>query len=216
MPTIPGGPPETPTPTVFVVDDEEAVRDSLRWLIESVGIPVRAYTTAAEFLRDYDPAQPGCLVLDVRMPGMSGLDLQEELARRGAELPTIVITAHAEVPMAVRAVKAGAVDFIQKPFSDQLLLDRVRQALEIDRQDRETRQRREEARRRIAILTAREREVLELVVSGRSNKEAAATLGVATKTIEVHRARVMEKMQVDSVAELVIACVLAGALRENP
>ena len=201
---------------VFVVDDEQAVRDSLRWLIESVGIPVRAYPTAADFLRDYDAAQPGCLVLDVRMPGMSGLDLQEELARRGAVLPTIVITAHAEVPMAVQAVKAGAVDFIQKPFSDQLLLDRVRQALEIDRQDREARQRREDARRRIATLTAREREVLELVVAGRSNKEAAAILGVATKTIEVHRAHVMEKMQVTSVAELVRACISAGAVRENP
>jgi FixJ family two-component response regulator len=201
---------------VFVVDDEQAVRDSLRWLLESVGLSVRSYPTAADFLHDYDAAQPGCLVLDVRMPGMSGLDLQEELARRGAELPTIVITAHAEVPMAVRAVKAGAVDFIQKPFSDQLLLDRVRQALEIDRQDREARQRREEARRRLATLTVRERDVLELVAAGRSNKEAAATLGVATKTIEVHRSRVMEKMEVDSVAELVLACILAGALRENP
>jgi two-component system, LuxR family, response regulator FixJ len=201
---------------VFLVDDEQAVRDSLRWLLESVGLSVRSYATATDFLHDYDAAQPGCLVLDVRMPGMSGLDLQEELARRGAALPTIVITAYAEVPMAVRAVKAGAVDFIQKPFSDQLLLDRVRQALEIDRQDREARQRREEARRRLATLTARERDVLELVAAGRSNKEAAATLGVATKTIEVHRARVMEKMQVDSVAELVLACIQAGALRENP
>ena len=201
---------------VFVVDDEEPVRDSLRWLLESVGLSVRCYPKAADFLHDYDAAQPGCLVLDVRMPGMSGLDLQEELARRGAELPTIVITAHGEVPMAVRAVKAGAVDFIQKPFSDQLLLDRVRQALEIDRQDREARQRREEARRRLATLTVRERAVLELVAAGRSNKEAAATLGVATKTIEVHRSRVMEKMEVDSVAELVLACILAGALRENP
>lgn len=201
---------------VFVVDDEQVVRDSLRWLLESVGLPVRAYPTAADFLRDYDTTQPGCLVLDVRMPGMSGLDLQEELARRGAELPTIVITAHAEVPMAVRAVKAGALDFIQKPFSDQLLLDRVRQALEIDRQDREARQRREDARRRLATLTTRERDVLERIVAGRSNKEAAAALGLSIKTIEVHRAHVMQKMEVDSVAELVLACILAGAIRENP
>ena len=205
-----------PEPAVFVFDDDRAMRESLRWLLESVGLTVRTYANAAEFLREYEPTQPGCLVLDVRMPGMSGLDLQAELVRRGAGLPTIVVTGHAEVPMAVRAVKAGAVDFIEKPFSDQLLLDRVRQALELDRQDREVRRRREEARRRLESLTAREREVLGLVVAGKANKEIAAALGLSPKTVEVHRAHVMSKMAVDSLAELIRVAILAGAMRENP
>ena len=205
-----------PEPTVFVVDDDRAMRESLSWLLDSVGLHVRSYATAADFLADHDPAQPGCLVLDVRMPGMSGLDLQAELARRGVELPTIVITGHAEVSMAVRAVKSGAIDFIEKPFSDQLLLDRVRQALEIDRQAREVRSRREDARRRLATLTAREREVLNLVVAGRANKEIAFELGVSPKTVEVHRAHVMSKMCVDSLAELIRVTLLAGEIRENP
>ena len=205
-----------PEPTVFVVDDDRAMRDSLSWLLDSVGLRVRSYATAAEFLADHDPAQPGCLVLDVRMPGMSGLDLQAELARRGVELPTIVITGHAEVSMAVRAVKAGALDFIEKPFSDQLLLDRVRQALEIDLEVREVRRRREDALRRLATLTAREREVLDLVVAGKANKEIASALGVSPKTVEVHRAHVMSKMCVDSLAELIRLTLLAGEIRENP
>jgi two-component system, LuxR family, response regulator FixJ len=205
-----------PEPTVFVVDDDRAMRESLSWLLDSVGLHVRSYATAADFLADYDPAQPGCLVLDVRMPGMSGLDLQAELARRGVELPTIVITGHAEVSMAVRAVKSGAIDFIEKPFSDQLLLDRVRQALEMDRQAREVRTRRDDARRRLATLTAREREVLNLVVAGRANKEIASELGVSPKTVEVHRAHVMSKMCVDSLAELIRLTLLAGEIRENP
>jgi FixJ family two-component response regulator len=205
-----------PEPIVFVVDDDRAMRESLSWLLDSVGLRVRSYATAADFLADHDPAQPGCLVLDVRMPGMSGLDLQAELARRGVELPTIVITGHAEVSMAVRAVKAGAIDFIEKPFSDQLLLDRVRQALEVDLEAREVRRRREDARRRLATLTQREREVLNLVVAGRSNKEIASELGVATKTVEVHRAHVMSKMCVDSLAELIRITLLAGQIRENP
>ena len=205
-----------PEPTVFVVDDDRAMRESLSWLLDSVGLRVRSYATAAEFLADHDPAQPGCLVLDVRMPGMSGLDLQAELARRGVELPTIVITGHAEVSMAVRAVKAGAIDFIEKPFSDQLLLDRVRQALEIDLEVREVRRRREDALRRLATLTAREREVLNLVVAGKQNKEVASELGVSPKTVEVHRAHVMSKMCVDSLAELIRITLLAGEIRENP
>ena len=205
-----------PEPTVFVVDDDRAMRESLTWLLDSVGLRVRSYATAADFLAEHDPAQPGCLVLDVRMPGMSGLDLQAELARRGVELPTIVITGHAEVSMAVRAVKAGAIDFIEKPFSDQLLLDHVRQALEIDLQAREARRRREDARRRLATLTTREREVLNLVVAGKANKEIASALGVSTKTVEVHRAHVMSKMCVDSLAELIRITLLAGEIRENP
>jgi len=205
-----------PESIVFVVDDDRAIRDSLSWLLNSVGLSVRAYAKAADFLADHDPSQPGCLVLDVRMPGMSGLDLQAELARRGVELPTIVITGHAEVSMAVRAVKAGAIDFIEKPFSDQLLLDRVRQALEIDLEAREVRRRREDARRRLATLTTREREVLNLVVAGKANKEIASALGVSPKTVEVHRAHVMSKMCVDSLAELIRVTLLAGEIRENP
>jgi FixJ family two-component response regulator len=205
-----------PEPIVFVVDDDRAMRESLRWLLESVGLTVRTYANAADFLREYEPTQPGCLVLDVRMPGMSGLDLQADLVRRGAGLPTIVVTGHAEVPMAVRAVKAGAVDFIEKPFSDQLLLDRVRQALEIDRLEREVRRRREEARRRLELLTTREREVLMLVAAGKANKEIAAELGLSPKTVEVHRSHVMSKMSVDSLAELIRVAILAGAIRENP
>ncbi|HXJ32568.1 MAG TPA: response regulator [Candidatus Eisenbacteria bacterium] len=196
-------------PVVFVVDDDPAMRDSLRWLIESTGVRVETYPDAQTFLDAVRSDMPGCLVLDVRMPGMSGLDLQSELARRGIGLPTIVVTGHAEVPMAVRAVKAGALDFIEKPFSDQLLLDRVRQGIEMDRHEREARERRGEAVRRLGLLTQREREVLDLVVAGKPNKEIAVVLRLSPKTVEVHRAHVMEKMQASSVAELVRLAILA-------
>lgn len=198
-------------PVVFVVDDDPAMRDSLRWLIESTGLNVETFGDAQTFLARIRPDLPGCLVLDVRMPGMSGLDLQAELTRRGIGLPTIVVTGHAEVPMAVRAVKAGAIDFIEKPFSDQLLLDRVRQGIEMDRLEREGRARRADVLRRMSLLTQREREVLDLVVAGRANKEIAATLRLSPKTVEVHRAHVMEKMQASSVAELVRLALFAQA-----
>src|SRR5262245_25208002 len=191
------------------------MRDSLRWLIESTGLRVETYGDANTFLEAIRPDVPGCVVLDVRMPGMSGLDLQSELARRGIGLPTILITGHAEVPSAVRAVKAGAIDFIEKPFSDEVLLDRVRQGIEMDRQEREARERRAEVVRRLGLLTQREREVLELVVAGRPNKEIAATLGLSPKTVEVHRAHVMEKMQATSVAELVRLALIAHAARPD-
>ena len=190
-------------PVVFVVDDDPAMRDSLRWLIESTGLNVETFGDAQTFLARIRPELPGCLVLDVRMPGMSGLDLQAELVRRGIGLPTIVVTGHAEVPMAVRAVKAGAIDFIEKPFSDQLLLDRVRQGIEMDRLERDGRARRADVLRRMSLLTQREREVFDLVVAGRANKEIAATLRLSPKTVEVHRAHVMEKMQAKTVADLV-------------
>lgn len=199
------------SPVVFVVDDDPAMRDSLRWLIESTGVQVETFADAQTFLARIRPDVPGCLVLDVRMPGMSGLDLQAELARRGIGLPTIVVTGHAEVPMAVRAVKAGAIDFIEKPFSDQLLLDRVRQGIEMDRLEREGRARRADVLRRLSLLTQREREVLDLVVAGRANKEIAAALHLSPKTVEVHRAHVMEKMQASSVAELVRLALFAQA-----
>ncbi len=188
---------------VFVVDDDAAVCDSLRFLIESVGLQVRTFSSADEFLAAYTPDQPGCLVLDIRMPGMSGLELQEQLAKRGYTLPVIIITAHGDVPSAVRAMHAGAVDFMSKPFNDQSLLDRVHQALAKD-----ARTRRDEAVRaaiaaKVALLTPREREVMDLVVSGMSNKGIAAQLQLSAKTVETHRARVMEKMEAGSVAELV-------------
>jgi FixJ family two-component response regulator len=198
-------------PVVFVVDDDPAMRDSLRWLIESTGLLVETFADAQAFLARIGPELPGCLILDVRMPGMSGIDLQTELARRGIGLPTIVVTGHAEVPMAVRAVKAGAIDFIEKPFSDQLLLDRVRQGIDMDRRERDGRARRGEVLRRMGLLTQREREVLDLVVAGKPNKEIAATLHLSPKTVEVHRAHVMEKMQASSVAELVRLSLFAQA-----
>ncbi len=193
----------TTPPVVFVVDDDPAMRDSLRWLIESTGLQVETFADAQAFLARIRPEVPGCLVLDVRMPGMSGVDLQSELARRGIGLPTIVVTGHAEVAMAVQAVKSGAIDFIEKPFSDQLLLDRVRQGIDMDRRERDGRARRGEVLRRMGLLTQREREVLDLVVAGKPNREIAATLHLSPKTVEVHRAHVMEKMQASSVAELV-------------
>jgi RNA polymerase sigma factor (sigma-70 family) len=192
-----------PIPKVYVVDDDPAMRDSLRWLIESIGVRVETFADASAFLAGFRHDAPTCLVLDVRMPGMSGLDLQATLVERGVAVPTIILTGHAEVPMAVRAVKAGAIDFIEKPFSDELLLDRVRQGIETDRQEREGRARRAEVLRRLELLTQREREVMELVVAGKPNKEIALRLGLSPKTVEVHRAHVMEKTQATSVAELV-------------
>ncbi len=189
--------------TVFVVDDDAAVCDSLRFLIESVGLQVRTFSSADEFLAAYTPGQPGCLVLDLRMPGMSGLELQERLARQKCALPVIIITAHGDVPTAVRAMHAGAVDFMSKPFSDQHLLDRIHQALTKDAQARRDEAVRAGIAARVALLTPREREVMDLVVSGMPNKGIAAQLELSAKTVETHRARVMDKMQARSVAELV-------------
>lgn len=189
--------------TVYVVDDDPAMRDSLRWLLESVDFQVHIFESATAFLDEYKGNRPACLVLDVRMPGMSGLDLQDELVRRGVNIPMIMISAHGDVPVAVRALKTGAIDFIEKPFSDQLLLDRVRQALEKDQQASQTDEVKEAIRARTATLTPREREVMELVVAGNPNKAVASQLGLSQKTVEIHRARVMSKMSAGSLAELV-------------
>jgi two-component system response regulator FixJ len=189
--------------TVFVVDDDADLRESLGWLLESDGLRVKSYSTAQEFLTDYKPEEPGCLLLDVRMPGLSGLDLQEELRRRGVPPPIIIMTGHARVPMAVRALKDGAIDFIQKPFSDQSLLERIRQAIDLDRRTRQMRVECTKFAALLADLTPREREVMDLVIAGKPNKIIAADLGISPKTVEIHRGRVMEKIQVDSVAELV-------------
>jgi two-component system response regulator FixJ len=197
-------------PTVYVVDDDPAMRSSLRWLIESVGLVVRTCASAQEFLTTYVADAPGCLVLDVRMPGMSGLDLQAVLVERGIEIPILIITGYAEVPLAVRAMKTGAFDFIEKPFSDQTLLDRIRAAVVQDEAMRRRRTLRAEVERRLKLLTARERDVLARVVTGKSNKMIAAELRLSTKTVEVHRAHVMEKLQAASLADLIRLWMVAN------
>lgn len=203
-------------PIVFVVDDDQAVRDSLRWLVESIGVRVQTYASAPDFLADYHPDQPGCIILDVRMPGMSGLDLHERICRDDPALPIIFITGHGDVPMAVRAMKAGAIDFIAKPFNDQALLDRVQQAIERDTLNRSRTAERREIHTRWARLTPREREVMEMVVSGHSNKTIAAHLGVSSKTVEAHRAKFMEKMQASSIPDLMRLTLSYGISRPEP
>ncbi len=190
-------------PTVFVVDDDFGVRSSIRVLMKSIGLPATPYASAKEFLAAYDAAQPGCLVLDIRMPGMSGLELQEELNSRGAVLPVIFVSGHADIPMAVEAMRHGAFDFLQKPFRDQDLIDRVQQALARDRETREALKEHESIRARLATLTPREQDVLELLTAGKANKGMAQDLGLSQRTVEVHRAHVMEKMGAKSVAQLV-------------
>ena len=193
----------TPEPTVFVVDDDEAVRGGLRRLVEAVGLNVETYGSAQQFLDSYHPEQHGCLVLDIRMPGMGGLDLQAQLAKRGVQLPVIILTGHADVPMAVRALKAGAMDFIEKPFNSQALLDRIQQAIKQDAEAR--RQSVEESRiaQRLARLTSREKEVMQMMVVGKANKVIAIDLGISERTVEFHRANIMKKMQSRTLAELI-------------
>lgn len=190
-------------PTVFVIDDDAAVRDSLKYLIESVGHRVRTFASANEFLDACTPEHAGCILADVRMPGMSGLELQERLVARAILMPTIIITGHGDVAMAVRAMKAGALDFIEKPFSDQVLLDQIHVALERDIREREKRDRQRRIQDRFLLLSPRERTVMDKVVAGKSNKTIAAELGLSQKTVEVHRAHVMAKVKADSLAQLV-------------
>src|ERR1700732_1267282 len=190
-------------PTIYIVDDDEGVRNSVRFLLKSVGIASHMLASANEFLDTYKPEHPGCLVLDVRMPGMSGLELQQQLNLRGAIIPVIFITGHGDVPMAVEAMQQGAFDFLQKPFRDQDLIDRIQRALEKDRANRAELKERARIRERIESLTPREREVLTLVTSGKPNKVMAGDLGVSQRTVEIHRARVMEKMAASSLAQLV-------------
>ena len=191
------------TPTVFLVDDDEAVRDSLGILMKSVALPSQAFASADEFLADFDPECPGCLVLDIRIPGMSGMELQQKLIDMRAILPIIFITGHGDIPMAVDAMQRGAIDFIPKPFRDHELLDRISKALENDQKNRDTLLEREEVDKRIEELTPREKQVMELVVQGKANKVIAGDLDVSQRTVEIHRARVMEKMKARSLAQLV-------------
>ena len=205
-----------PEATVHVVDDDKAVRESLQRLMESVGVVVETYPSAQAFLDGYDRARPGCLVLDIRMPGMSGLELQEKLADEGIGLPVIIISAHGNVEKAVRAMKAGAVDFIKKPYKGQLLLERIRQALELDARMRRKEEERAEVGARIARLTPREREVMHLLAAGKRPKQIAFELGLSRKTVDVHRGHIMMKMQVDSLVELARMIQTHGVLENIP
>lgn len=193
--------------TVYIVDDDDAVRDSLQWLMRSVSLPARAYPTAADFLADWNPAMPGCLVLDLQLPGRSGLELQQELVRAGHRIPILFLSGEADVPTAVRAMHAGAVEFITKPYSERFLLERVQAALERDIEQRRQRREQEVLNARYAVLTPREREVLHRVVAGKVNREVAAELGISTKTVELHRGNLMRKMHADSLASLTADCM---------
>ena len=192
-----------PQPTVFVIDDDAAMREALKSLIRSVRLQVETFGSANEFLREKPPTAASCLVVDVRLPGMSGLDFQRHLAEAAVRIPIIFITAHGDVPMSVRAMKAGAVEFLTKPFRDQDLLDAIQSALESDRTRREREAEIAVLRERFDLLTPREREVLPRVVSGLLNKQIAAELGTSEMTIKVHRASVMRKMQAESLVDLV-------------
>lgn len=190
-------------PTVFLVDDDQAVRDAVGLLLRTTGLNVEAFANAADFLASDRVRRPGCLLLDVRMPGMSGLDLQKQLREQGHRIPIIFMTGHGDVPMATRAMKAGAFDFIEKPFQGQTLLARVREALERDARERRRQAQRNEAAARLARLSPREREVLERVAAGQYNKVIAAELGISLSTVEIHRKRVMDKLGADSLSDLI-------------
>jgi FixJ family two-component response regulator len=190
-------------PTVLIIDDDASVRESLCFLMRSVGLDFEAFASAKDFLQTYDPVKAGCLVLDVRMPGMSGIELQERLAAMGCTLPVIFLTAHGDVPMAVEALKAGATDFLQKPFRDQELVDKVHHAIAEDARIRRKCADRQRIESRIGSLTPREREVMEMVVEGKANKVIAMELDLSQRTVEIHRSRVMTKMGADSLPELV-------------
>jgi len=188
---------------VFVVDDDASMRESLKNLTRSVGLRVEAFASAQEFLRAKRSDEPGCLVLDVRMPGLSGLDLQKRMAETGTDLPIIFLTGHGDIPMSVRAMKAGAMEFLTKPVREQDLLDAIQQALERDRAMRHQRTDTEQLRERFDLLTAKEREVMGKVVTGLLNKQIAGELGMSETTVKIHRHQVMEKMRAGSLAELV-------------
>ena len=190
-------------PTAYIVDDDESIRTLWRWLMESNGIAVKTFATAAEFIESHRNVGAGCLVLDLKLPGMSGLELQEYLHRRSIEIPIVFVTGHGDVPAAVSALKGGAVDFVQKPFSYRDVLSVIEKAFETDAKIRKKRMQQSRIAGRLATLTEREQEVLQRVIEGKPNKIIAGELDISMKTVEFHRAKVMEKMSVTSVAELV-------------
>ena len=194
---------EMENPIVFIVDDDEAICESLRLLIGDIGLEVKTFHSARQFLSEYAPSQPGCLVLDVRMSGMSGLELQAKLHERAIEIPTIIITGHGDVPMAVEALKAGALDFIEKPFRDQVLLDSIQKAVDLDARARRLHKERQDVQSRVQLLTRRESEIMERLVAGKANKSIAYELGISPKTVDFHRANILAKTGVNSVVELV-------------
>lgn len=188
--------------TVYVVDDDEAVRESLSWLISSVGLKVETFGSAQDFLDVFNPERPACMIVDVRMPGMNGLELQRRLADKATCLPVIVVTGHGDVQMAVHAMKDGAFDFIEKPYNDQAILDQVQKAI-AECKDRRSRESwRQQVEQMVEQLTPREREVMDKIITGETNKSIARSLSISDKTVEAHRAKVMEKMQSSSMADL--------------
>ncbi len=189
--------------TVYVVEDDEAVRDSLELLLKSDGKEVRTYPSATDFLGDYSEDMAGCIVLDIRMPGMDGMELQKKLNARHSLLPIIFVTGHGDVPLAVDAMKEGAVDFIQKPYREEALLEKIEAALEQDREQRKTLGERQEIVRRIKTLTPRETEIMDRMIAGQANKVIAIELDISQRTVEIHRSRVMHKMGTHSLAHLV-------------
>ncbi len=203
-------------PTVFIVDDDDAVRNALQTLVESMDIHTQAYDNVQSFLDNYDPQQPGCLVLDVRLPQFSGLELQEYLQRQGIKTPIIFVSGHSTVAMAVRTLKAGAIDFLEKPFDDQTLLDSIQHALEHDRRNRLDEQWRQSVLQYLDQLSRREEEVLRLLIQGKANKVIAHEMNLSTKTIETHRAHIMRKLGVNSLAGLVWMAMTSGRYHEVP
>ena len=197
-------------PVIYIVDDDDGMRRALTVLITTIGYQAVAFAKPTEFLAKYDPSQPACLVLDVRMPEMSGLEVQQHLNKAGSMLPVILVSGHGDIPMAVQAMKDGAFDFLQKPFRDQELIDRINGALKLDAQNRESVDRLADLKAREGSLTPREREVLLLVVDGKANKVIAIDLGLSERTVEIHRANVMEKMGARSVAHLVKMHLMLG------
>lgn len=202
-------------PLVYLVDDEFSVRDSLSLLIESTGQAVRSFESAEAFLKNYDNKEPGCLLLDIRMPSMSGLELQDELLIRKISIPIIFISGHAGIPDSAKAFRSGAVDFLEKPFDNEVLLERIEEAIKKDIASREQCDERLLIQTRLNSLTLREHEVLSLVVRGRSNKEIAKMLEISNRTVEAHRARIMEKMQAESLADLMVMTRYTDVLDNN-
>lgn len=201
----------TDEPTVFLVDDDDAVRDSLALLLDTMGLRTVAYPSADAFLDNYKPSRPGCLVLDIRMPSMSGMELQAALSAKSVAIPIIFLTGHGNVSMSAKAFRSGAVDFLEKPFNEQVLLQRIEEAIRLDQTNREAVAHRHIVNARMAALTPREREVMRLIVAGHSNKEVARQLELSTRTIETHRGHIMEKTGAHSLADLIALAIASGS-----